>query len=116
MVVLVSGVAVGLFLILFSQMRLPLAGLVAAGILGLGQATFMTVNSILVQSHVDDVHRGRAMSVLMMIFGFGSVGTLCLGALASVIGVSTTFAVAGLGISAAVLLVSGRFPQLRRLS
>jgi MFS family permease len=115
-VVTAGGIAIGLLLIVFSQMTEPATALLAAAGLGIGQATFMTLNSVLVQSNVADSHRGRVMSVLMMIWGFSALGTLSLGALASLIGVPATFAVAGLSIVIAVLAVTARFPQLRQLN
>lgn len=112
---IVSGLAVGLLLVLFAQIRAPMLGLLGAAILGLAQGSFMTINSILIQSHVDDAHRGRVMSVWMAIWGFSALGTLGMGALASVIGVPAAFMAAGAAIVVSLVLVTLRFPHLRRV-
>ena len=111
-----AGVAIGVLLAVFAQMRVPLAALSAAAVLGVAQAAFMTLNSILIQSHVDDAYRGRVMSVLMMVWGFGAFGTLGLGALASSVGVPAALVLAAAIVAVSVLFVGARFRQLLRLS
>jgi MFS family permease len=82
---------------------------------GLGQAGLMTLAGTLIQYYVDPAYLGRVMSILMMQFGFISVGTFGAGLLAEAVGVQWavgSFAVA-LGVMA--LLALAFVPRLRNL-
>ncbi len=76
--------------------------LLAFGLLfmvGAGTACFATMQSTLVLTNASDAMRGRAMGALMLAIGFGPLGALLIGALASVHGAAlavTVFASAGI--------------------
>jgi predicted MFS family arabinose efflux permease len=66
---------------------------------GAGIACFATMQSSLVLTNASDAMRGRAMGVLMLAIGFGPLGTLQIGTLASAVGASTAVAMsAGTGV------------------
>jgi predicted MFS family arabinose efflux permease len=68
-------------------------------IAGAGIACFATMQSSLVLTNASDAMRGRAMGTLMLAIGFGPLGALQIGALASVVGAPTAVTVsAGSGI------------------
>ena len=87
-----------------------------AVLLGVGFMTEFTLINTLLQTRVADNMRGRVLSLYTLtFFGFAPFGNLAVGALAEVIGLSTTLA-----ITAAITLVSTVVifwwtPQLKRL-
>lgn len=66
---------------------------------GAGTACFATMQSTLVLTSASDAMRGRAMGTLMLAIGFGPLGALHIGALASILGASLAVTVsAGTGM------------------
>jgi predicted MFS family arabinose efflux permease len=76
--------------------------LLACGLLflaGVGTACFATMQSSLVLTSASDAMRGRAMGTLMLAIGFGPLGALHIGALATVLGAPLAVTVsAGVGL------------------
>jgi predicted MFS family arabinose efflux permease len=73
---------------------------------GVGTACFATMQSSLVLTNASDAMRGRAMGTLMLAIGFGPVGALQVGALASALGAPLAITLsAGSGIVLLVLIV-----------
>jgi MFS family permease len=112
-----GGIAMGLFLLLFSALRwLPASMLALAG---MGWGFMMVVNSAnaLVQMEVPDDLRGRVMGIYTLVFfGMGPVGSLFAGLSAARIGEVAAVAAGGaliLAYSAALWLIR---PSLRRLA
>jgi small-conductance mechanosensitive channel len=65
--------------------------------------------------HTDDEHRGRVMGVYMMNFGLIPLGVLPIGALADVIGVGSSFAIAGAALAAVAIAFALVTKRLREL-
>ena len=55
-------------------------------VISIGQTFRMSLNSVLLQTYVDDNYRGRVMSVFMMEMGFVSLSTFIAGMLAAAFG------------------------------
>jgi predicted MFS family arabinose efflux permease len=82
---------------------------------GVGIACFATMQSSLVLTSASDAMRGRAMGVLMLAIGFGPLGALQIGVLASAVGASMAVAVsAGAGVLV-LALVLWKARALRRI-
>jgi MFS family permease len=82
---------------------------------GVGIACFATMQSSLVLTSASDAMRGRAMGVLMLAIGFGPLGALQIGVVASAVGASMAVAVsAGAGVLV-LALVLWKATALRRV-
>ncbi|MBT5772788.1 MAG: MFS transporter [Dehalococcoidia bacterium] len=83
--------------------------------ISLGQTIRMSMNNVLVHTHVDDAYRGRVMSIQMMQWTLVSLGGFVLGVLASVIG--PVQALRGMAIVLLVLVaaVTVLVPRIRNL-
>ena len=90
-----SGI-LGITLVLFSVSIWTSLSLFLLVILGGMITSFMTINTVLIQSHVSDVMRGRVMSLREIANGLGPVGGLIFGAIAEQS--SAPFALEMLGI------------------
>ena len=69
LLLIVSGFASGIALIIVGAMPFYFVGVVAMVLLSLGNAGQWSLNQVLLMGEIDDRYRGRAMSVYMMIFG-----------------------------------------------
>jgi MFS family permease len=110
-----SIIILGLFLILFSQIKsfpLALAVLVMVGVF---QLLFMASTNTLLQLIVPDQLRGRVMSLYMLDRGFMPAGALFAGVSAHFIGAPSTVAMMGGIVIVLSLLVAWRVPALRTL-
>jgi MFS family permease len=110
-----SLVILGIFLIIFSQIKsfpLALLSLVAAGIF---QMLFLASTNTLLQLIVPDELRGRVMSLYMLDRGFMPAGALFAGVTAHFLGAPTTVATMGTIVIVLTLVVAWRVPALRRL-
>ena len=112
---LACGVAFGLMLIVFANLKsLPLA-LPMLMIVGAVSTSFMSVNNTLIQMNITDEVRGRVMSVYMMSFGLMPLGTLPMGAIAESMGAPFAITIAGGALVVFVLLLTVLRPVLWRL-
>ena len=112
---LVSGVAFGLTLMVFANLKsLPLA-LPMLMVVGAVSTCFMSVNNTLIQMNITDEVRGRVMSVYMMTFGLMPLGTLPAGAIAQSMGAPFAITVAGAALTVLILLMVVVRPVLWRL-
>ena len=110
-----SIVILGLFLILFSQVKsFPLA-LVSLILAGLFQMFFLASTNTLLQLIVPDELRGRVMSLYMLDRGFMPAGALFAGVTAHFIGAPSTVAIMGTIVIVLALMVAWRVPALRVL-
>jgi predicted MFS family arabinose efflux permease len=110
-----SIVVLGLFLIVFSQIKsfpLALVSLVAAGLF---QMFFLASTNTLLQLIVPDELRGRVMSLYMLDRGFMPAGALFAGVTAHFIGAPSTVAIMGAVVVVLALMVAWRVPALRTL-
>jgi predicted MFS family arabinose efflux permease len=95
----IGSVLVMTAVMLFSFSGWYLLSFVLLFLAGTGIACFATMQSSLVLTSASDAMRGRAMGVLMLAIGFGPLGALQVGALASAVGASTAVAMStGTGI------------------
>ncbi|MEZ4532583.1 MAG: MFS transporter [Thermomicrobiales bacterium] len=88
----VAAIAYGFIIAAFAfspNLLVAVVLLVAAGFLG--SAYVSSVNAAL-QSRISDDVRGRVMSIYMLTWGFTPIGSIAIGAIASVLGISTTIA------------------------
>jgi predicted MFS family arabinose efflux permease len=110
-----SIIILGLFLIIFSQVKsFPLA-LVFLVLAGLFQMFFLASTNTLLQLIVPDELRGRVMSLYMLDRGFMPAGALFAGVTAHFIGAPSTVAIMGAIVIVLALIVAWRVPALRAL-
>lgn len=112
---LVSGVLMGLALVVFAFSRWWLVSVLIVIFIGLGQTGHRTTGNALAQNYTAPEYRGRVMSFMMMGLGFSSLGTFFAGILAESIGIQ--WAIGGLAVllvvaSGALLTLT---PRLRKL-
>jgi MFS family permease len=114
-VLILSGLLLGIVLIAFSFSRWWLLSLILVGIIGLGQSVRMTVSNILLQEYVQDDFIGRVMALYLMQFGFTSLSAFAAGVMTEAIGLSWTiggFAVLLAIVSVAILMFVPKFRKL----
>ena len=97
-------------LALSGQLVIALAVLL---VVGAGMSVLDTIGQTLVQQHVPDDERGAAVGIWFFAIGFGPVGHLGLGALASVAGVTPAMALSGLALVAVAATAAWRGPLAR---
>lgn len=97
---LLSVLLIGAAMLLFAFNSIYWIALAAAAAIGLGQAGYLALGSVLLQAYVDDAYRGRVLSVYLMQYGLMSMGTLAVSLVASAVGPQLA-----VGLSAAVLLL-----------
>jgi MFS family permease len=106
--------AYGVLLVVFGASdRFVLSLLLVAGV-GAAAAMFDALQWILLQLHVPDEMRGRALGGWVWAIGFGWLGPVVLGALAESIGVPRTLALSGSLVVVLALSTSMLVPGLRR--
>jgi MFS transporter, DHA1 family, staphyloferrin A biosynthesis exporter len=114
--VILSGLGLGIVLIVFSLSRIWGLSLVLAGLIGLGQSVRMTISNTLLQEYVQDQYLGRVMSLYLMQFGLTSLSAFAAGIMTQSIGLN--WAIGGF----AALLVVGSLavlafvPRIRKLN
>ena len=112
---LASGLAFGVSLLLFASVPRLAAVLLFLGLIGAASNACMVANNTLLQVNTKDELRGRVMSVYMMTWGLVPLGTIPAGAIADRMGVPFVLSVAG-GLVALVFVGVGLLsPRVRRL-
>ncbi|MCK4274793.1 MAG: MFS transporter [Dehalococcoidales bacterium] len=114
-IMLVSGVLMGLALVVFAFSSWWLVSVLVVIFIGLGQTGHRTTGNALAQNYTAPEYRGRVMSFMMMGLGFSSLGTFVAGVLAESIGIQ--WAIGGLAIllvivSVALLTFTSRLRKL----
>lgn len=84
-------------------------------VLGLGDAGRRSLNAAMLMEQADEEHRGRVMGIYMLNFGLTPIGAIPLGILAEATDIRVAFAVAGIVLAVAVLLVWTLTPRIRSL-
>jgi len=114
-IMLVSGIMMGLALVVFAFSHWWLVSLFIVIIVGLGQTGHRTTGNALAQNYSEPEYRGRVMSFMMMGLGFSSLGTFFAGTLAEAIGIQ--WAIGGLAVLLVVASVAlfTFTPRLRKL-
>ena len=110
-----SGVALGISLVLFANTQHFFLVLVLLGIVGATSNICMVTNRILLQVHSDATYLGRVMSAYMMMFGLTQLGTIPVGAFADRYGVPQVTAVLGALFTIAIATVWVTQPKVRKL-
>jgi MFS family permease len=112
---LLSGIILGIGLMVFSFSKSYHFSLAIVIIIGIGQAGQVILPLTLLQSYTKDEYRGRVLSLYGMELGVSSFGAFVAGILAAAMGVQ--WAVGGLALLLviATLLVSVFLPYLRKL-
>lgn len=114
LVLLSSCLVLGILLVVFGLLTtLPPALLVLVA-MGFGTMLFLGLSNTIAQTRSPDHLRGRVMSVYsMMQVGLIPLGTMALGSLGSVVGVSTSFIVGGALVSAVTMYAVVAVPAVR---
>ncbi len=105
----------GVGLILFSQSHWYAASLIVVAVLGAASACMDTMGHTILQLNVPAEQRGRAMGIWMTSIGFGLLGYLAVGALATATSPSFTLTLNGSAIILAFIIFMIFAPQLRRI-
>jgi MFS family permease len=84
-------------------------------VLGLANAGQWSLGQVLIMSEVDDRHRGRVMSINMMIFGLMPFAVIPAAFAADAVGAPLVFGVFGVGLLAFTALVLLTQARVRRL-
>ena len=106
----------GLFIGGFSQSNVFVLSLALLTCWGVVQGVYNTTGVLLMQRHVPNEMRGRAMGIWAISIGMDPFGALILGSLTTYIGVQNAVGVAGALILVSAIAVTASVPQVRTLS
>jgi MFS family permease len=114
-IMLVSGIIMGLALVVFGFSKVWLVSIFVVIFIGLGQTGHRASGNSLAQVYTPPEYRGRVMSFMMMGIGFSSLGTFFAGVMAEAIGIQ--WSIGGLAAllvvaSAALLIFTSRLRKL----
>jgi predicted MFS family arabinose efflux permease len=112
---LISGVVLGVALVLFANTQVFLLVLVLLAVVGATSNICMVTNRTLLQMNCDAPYLGRVMSAYMMMFGLTQLGTIPFGAFADRFGVPVVLAVLGAIFVLAIVLIWVMQPRIRKL-
>jgi predicted MFS family arabinose efflux permease len=112
---LVSGIVLGVALVLFANTQVFLLVLVLLAIVGAASNICMVSNRTLLQVNCESAYLGRIMSAYMMMFGMTQLGTMPAGAVADRLGVAVVVTVQGALFALTFVLVWLTQPKIRRL-
>ena len=115
-VLLVVFLIYGLFVGGFSQSNVFVLSLVLLACWGVVQGIYNTTGVILMQQHVPNEMRGRAMGAWAVCVGMDPFGALFLGFLATYMGVQNAVGLAGGLILVSAVVVTGAVPRIRALN
>ena len=113
---MLSVVVIGVAMLVFAVNTAYWVALVCAVAIGVGQAGYLSLGSVLLQAYTDDDYRGRALSVYMMQYGLMSLGTLLVSLIANAIGPQIAVGLASaalLAITAAQFIARTPLSRLR---
>lgn len=113
---LVSSALLGLSLVVFAATSdlSPALGLIF--VVGIFTAGRQALAMVLVQTYVDDAHRGRVMSIFMTQISMVLFGGFLVGIAAEALGIQAAIGGLGLGLAVFTLAVALLAPRLRRTS
>jgi len=112
--ILVIFLLFGIFLILFSQSPWYLVSLILICIVGVVAGAFDAMQHILLQLNVANEQRGRAMGMWMLSIGFMPVGSMAIGAIATLVGAQLAVSINGVVIIATFAILAIFVSGLRR--
>jgi len=105
----------GISLILFSQSQWFPVSLVFIALIGIMASGMDAVGHTILILSVPENQRGRAMGVWMMSIGFGPIGSITIGAVASALGAPTAVTINGSLIIFAFCILLFFVPRIRRI-
>jgi MFS family permease len=105
----------GVSLVLFAQSHWYPLSLVIIGVVGAMAAGYDAMQHILLQLHVTDEQRGRAIGIWQLSIGFGPLGSFTLGALAMAFGARLAQSIYGIVMIGFFVGLAIFIPRLRRL-
>ena len=97
---ILSVTLIGAAMLVFAFNTVYWIALACAVVIGLGQAGYLSLGSVLLQAYVEDEYRGRVLSVYLMQYGLMSLGTLLVSLVANAIGPQIAVGLAGLALLA----------------
>jgi predicted MFS family arabinose efflux permease len=112
---LLSVAVLGIAQLAFSFSTVYGVSIVIAFFVGLGQAGFLSLGTVLLQASVEEAYRGRVLSLYLLQFGLMAVGTFGVSIVANAVGVRLavgTAAVAMLAITLTLLLTRSRLASI----
>lgn len=112
---LASTLLLGVSLVVFAASTSYWLSLAIILVVGLGQAGYLGLMNVLVQTLAGNTHRGRVMSIYMMEFNITQLLMFGMGIATSIYGPRVTFAAAGAALVLLALLLLARSPTLRRI-
>ena len=115
LILLLSGVSVGLGLILLALAPSVALALVVLFVIGGAFSIYNSTNNTLIHEATTDAYRGRVMSIYLMTWSLMPMGTLPAGALADLVGAPLTVALGGAVCTLLVALLWLGTPALRAL-
>ena len=104
----------GVSLVCFSQSPWYLTSLLLVGIIGAMAAAFDALQHNMLQLNVSEEQRGRAVGIWQLSIGFGPVGHLAVGAVATLFGAQLALSVNGITIAAIFFILVVFVSKLRR--
>ncbi len=105
--ILIAFLCYGLFTLSIGQSNVFVLTIVLLGCFGMAQATFDTMEIVLLQQNVPDTMRGRAMGGWLVCVGLGPFGSLFLGYLTELIGVQQALGISGaIIVTVAIVLIA----------
>ncbi|MFC2034221.1 MFS transporter [Chloroflexota bacterium] len=105
----------GIFLILFSQSPWYLVSLFFLAMLGFTSSAMDAMGQTMLQLNVSDEQRGRAMGIWEMSIGFGPIGSLTVGAIASLLGAPLAVTFNGTALIVVFIILLLFVPRIRRV-
>ena len=116
MLLLASSCLLGLSLVAFAATSSFWPAFALMFVVGAWTAGRQAMAMVLVQSYVDDAHRGRVMSIFMTQISMVLFGGFIVGLIAEVTGIQTAIGGLGLVLAVFVLAVAALVPRLRRVN
>ena len=116
MLLLASSCLLGLSLVAFAATSSFWPAFAIMFVVGAWTAGRQAMAMVLVQSYVDDAHRGRVMSIFMTQISMVLFGGFIVGLIAEVTGIQTAIGGLGLVLAVFVLAVAALVPRLRRVN
>ncbi|MFC2033880.1 MFS transporter [Chloroflexota bacterium] len=105
----------GIFLILFSQSPWFPVSLVLIAVIGAMASGMDAMGHTMLQLNVNDEQRGRAMGIWMMSMGFGPIGSLTIGAIASLLGAPLAVTINGAALIMVFIFLVIFVPKIRNV-
>ena len=116
MLLLASSCLLGLSLVAFAATSSFWPAFAIMFVVGAWTAGRQAMAMVLVQSYVDDAHRGRVMSIFMTQISMVLFGGFIVGLIAEATGIQTAIGGLGLVLAVFVLAVAALVPRLRRVN